>query len=133
MLEQKFFIEQFILIIVIAFLNYLAIQFHLYWTFAWFDILMHFLGGVWVAFLSLWFFFFSGFTNFKIGALKNMTIFSILLLSVIIVGILWEVFEIHSGVLFFEKNYAWDTSLDLLMDTIGGVSVFIYAKQKLFI
>ena len=131
MLKQKLFIEQFILIAVIAVLHFLALKFYLYWTFEWFDILMHFLGGLWVALVATWFFFFSGFLYKDIKPIKKVKIFSIAIISVIIVGVLWEVWELEADLVFIdEAGYFFDTSLDLVMDTLGGVVAFIYTKQK---
>ena len=132
MLKQKLFIEQFIILIIIAILHHLALQFYLYWTLEWFDILMHFLGGMWVALIIMWFFFFSGFVYKNVTSVRKIKIFLIAIASVLVVGVLWEVWEVWADLVFMdETGYFLDTSLDLVMDTLGGITAFIYAKKYL--
>ena len=132
MLKQKLFLEQFILIIIIAVLHFLALQFYLYWTFWWLDILMHFLGGLWVGLTALWFFFFSGYMHKNVNLVRSTKIFLITIASVIVVGVLWEVWELWADLVFInEAGYFLDTSLDMVMDTLGGIVAFIYAKKHL--
>lgn len=129
MLKQEFFKEQAITIAIIGILHILAEKFYLYWVFWWFDILMHFLGGVWVGFLALWFLFFSGFVYKNINSPSKVKIFLMTIATVILVGALWEVFEFYAGLMLFEPNYSFDTSLDMVMDTLGGVFAFIYGRK----
>lgn len=130
MLKQKLFLEQFILIIIIAVLHFFALQFYLYWTFEWFDILLHFLGGLWVGLVALWFFFFSGFVYKDVSLVRKTRIFLITIASVLTVGVLWEVWEVWANLVFIdEQGYFLDTALDLVMDTLGAVIAFIYAKK----
>lgn len=97
----------------LALLHLFAIAFELYWLFWWFDIFMHLFGGVVVA-LTLY-------------ALSDLTrqIPAWLLdggpfmLAVIAVAMGWELFELWAGVPMYGV-YALDTSLDILMGTIGG-------------
>ncbi|MBU4479995.1 hypothetical protein KKG48_00940 [Patescibacteria group bacterium] len=112
-----------ILIVVIAFLNHIAIDNFLYWKFWWFDILMHFLGGFWVSLTALWFFYFSGFVkDFR----KNLfNVFLISLVSIFAVGIGWEVFEFMIEI-SFSNNYVADTVGDLIMDVIGSLTVTLW-------
>ena len=130
MLKQPLFITSFVLIIIIGLVHGIATEFYLYWTFPWLDMPMHFLGGLWVGLSAIWYIYFSGYTKMDTKLTRKARIFSISLATVIVVGVLWEVFEIYSGVLLIEKNYGLDTSVDLLMDTIGGVTAFIYVNNK---
>lgn len=131
MLRQKLFIEQFVLIAIIAILHYLALKFYFYWTLEWFDIFMHFLGGLWVVLFFVWFLFFSKFIKIDIKKHQNRKIFFVSILAVLVVGLLWEVFEVFASfVSVQERGYALDTSLDLMMDLIGGVLAFLYIKRK---
>lgn len=135
MLKQKLFIQQFILIAIIAILHFLALRFYFYWTFWWSDIIMHFLGGLWVGLIVLWFFFFSGFVYKNINLVRQSKIFLITITSVIIVGVLWEVWEVWEVwarlVFINEAGYFLDTSLDIVMGILGGIVAFIYAKKYL--
>lgn len=131
MIKQPLFIEQFILIIIIGIFHHIALQFYLYWVFPWFDMLMHFLGGLWVGLVGIWYVYFSGIIkNINIKSARQMRIFSISIITVVIIGVLWEIFEVYSGVLSIEENYWFDTSLDILMDTSGASAAFLYIRHK---
>ncbi|MEK7589672.1 MAG: hypothetical protein AAB475_00240 [Patescibacteria group bacterium] len=130
MLKQKLFVEQFILLAVVALLDFIALKFYLYWIFWWFDIPVHFLGGLWVGLIVMWFFFFSGFIYKDVNLMKKTKIFFIIILSVIIIGVLWEVFEVGAGLISTDEyGYFLDTPLDIIMDIFGGIVAFIYAKK----
>ena len=108
-----------ILVILLAALissaHILALSFSLYWILWWFDIPMHFFGGLWVALTSFWLY-------ITIGSDKNPSkrcTALIVLLGVFIVGIGWEIFEYASG-LSLGENFILDTTIDLIMDVLGG-------------
>jgi len=109
------------LVFLIAVLNKIALNFFLYWRFWWFDILMHFLGGLWVGIIILWLYYYSGYIKRPIESKKY--VFWLSVISVIIVGLGWEIFEFIIEV-DFSNNYVGDTLLDLIMDTIGAVVAF---------
>lgn len=100
-------------------LHTIALTIHLYWIFPWFDILMHFLGGVWVGLFLLWFLYYSDYVPRIL--LPRYTLAGALLFGFLL-GLLWEVFEIvvqtKTGV-HFEGNWALDTAIDLGMDIFG--------------
>lgn len=93
----------------------------LYWTYWWYDIMMHFLGGFLVAGIALWFFlrfFRPDFKNAKCA-------FTVAVATGIIVGIGWEFFEYFSGALLQQEgSIVGDTALDLVMDTVGACAVW---------
>lgn len=100
----------------------LAEQFYWYYSIAWFDMFMHFLGGVWLGL----FFFYVFSRNKQIVPFALKIIFFILM-----VGILWEVFQ------FFTKNYiggdpfdSMDTLSDIFFDLLGGLCVILYIWEK---
>ncbi|MDP6249422.1 MAG: hypothetical protein QGH26_01135 [Candidatus Pacebacteria bacterium] len=130
MLKQPLFLTNFILVLIIGILHISAMQFFLYWTFPWFDNLMHFLGGLWFGIFSIWFFFFSSVAKKFTLQLSARNIFTVSIASVIVIGVLWEIFEIYAGVLVFATDYPLDTSVDLLMDTLGAVTASLYAVWK---
>lgn len=101
-------------------LHLLAIQFYLYWVFAWFDILMHFLGGLFLGFFTYGFFT-RRFNWFE--KLPAITIFAIVTSLVIVLGFTWEVFEFYLG---SELDISLqpslnDTIADLFFDTTGAL------------
>ena len=105
----------FLLVIAIAVLHLLAIQELYYWTIGWYDIMMHFLGGFWVAIFVLWF------DSWHTLPIRPNTLFRIVG-AVILVGILWEVYELVFGMTFVsDGGYVMDTTQDFIMDAIGGV------------
>ncbi len=101
----------------ILYLNEIALQYYLYWVYWWYDIVMHFLGGLLVASIVIW-----ALTRF--GFLPKMVrydSFMWTILFVLLVGVGWEVFEYVNGFFIGEVNVVADTALDLIMDTTGGI------------
>ena len=105
-----------------------AMWLYLYWTLPWFDLVTHFVGGVWVAFASLWLVFYSGYLkpeNTPARTKKNMLLTA--LISVAIVGIIWEVYEFVGQYwlnVTFASNYSWDTFVDVVMDMVGALAAY---------
>lgn len=106
------------LVVLIAFLHISALQFYLYWSLWWFDILMHFLGGAWVAAAVLWCLLLSGYVHTRWRPFRTAVCLTI------IVGILWEIYEYAFGMTLVEHEaYVFDTALDLVMDMIGAITL----------
>jgi hypothetical protein len=125
MLKKRLLIANFILIIVITIVHLIATYFYLYWTFPWFDIMMHFLGGLWVGSTAVWYIYFSGYFYKNNSLTTSKTrIFLVSIISALIVGVLWEVFEFYVGAV--DPDYIADTILDLIMDTLGGIVAATY-------
>ena len=116
-----FFTQAFVLLCV-GTLHIAALHWYLYWHYAWFDLITHFLGGMWVALLSAWL------ITFKAGPIRAREIIGI----VLVVGIGWELFELFFGLTSIaDRGYAFDTAHDLLMDFCGGLVGFFVAKRIL--
>lgn len=132
MLRHPLFIFLFSLLIVIATLHFVALEFFLYRSYPWFDIMMHFLGGIFISLSALWFFFESEFVLFK----KTYTrVFLTAIVSIVVIGVGWEIFEVVAGIPI-EENFILDTTVDLGVDVLGmliGYLVFIklYMKNNL--
>jgi hypothetical protein len=102
-----------------AIFHQIALTFSLYWYYWWFDILMHFWGGVLLGLLfyivikSRWF------------NLKPKTLFIVSFLLVVTLG--WELFEwlIKS---ISNVNYVTDTITDITMGLFGGLLVHIISR-----
>lgn len=123
MLKTPLFIWIFITIAVIAALHFSALQFYLYWRFWWFDILIHFFGGLWAALSFLWLFFQFGFTNI-IKNNKNYNL-AVAFLASFLVGVMWESFEYYFGIAVTDAaNYTVDTMTDISFDLIGGFAAY---------
>ena len=124
MFELPLFRKTLFVLCVVWFLDFIAQKFYLYWDFWWYDSLVHFLAGVCVA---------MGFilvTHWWTGVFPTFRkIFTISITSSIIIGVLWEIFEVYfeltslsDGVRFWS-----DTISDLLIDTLGGLLGGLYS------
>jgi hypothetical protein len=104
--------------VAIAVVNAFAEHYYWYWLMRWFDMPMHFAGGIWLAGTVLWWRFFSG--KFTVSP-NAKTIFAWAVLGAIGVGLIWEVYE--AAVSYFtvgHMNDILDTIGDLVLDTMGG-------------
>lgn len=87
--------------------------------------MMHFLGGIFVGLMSLWFFFESGYIRVD-KSIQNIVI--IAGGAFVFIGVGWEVFEVLAGIPI-EENYVSDTITDLGMGFLGtSTAVFIFIK-----
>ncbi len=115
-MRLRLLISTLVLAGVIALLQDIALAEYLYWKWWWFDILMHFLGGVLVGGIGL-------IISDVLNTPKKIT----LLFSLLAIGIGWEVFEWVFGL----YDGAWDpvdTGIDLIMDTLGVLVVYSGVK-----
>jgi len=126
MLKQPLFKEFAIISAVVATLHTIATYLDWYDSVHELDSLLHFLAGVMVASFFIWFYFYSGFfrpTNFN-----KSEYFLIALLGTLLVGVSWEIFELIMGITGVTRvQYAFDTSLDVTMDTLGALVTCLYA------
>jgi len=131
------------LLIFILGVHVLASVFHWYWTFPWFDMPMHFLGGLWLAMVYFW---------LKVRTNANRTQNNAdgkhgsILLTVIgclsfvaLIGVLWEFFEFFCDVFIAAKGYvevaqrsSGDTMADLFFDLLGGLVFLIIYKFYIY-
>jgi hypothetical protein len=129
MLKQKIFKRAFWTLVVLGVLNFIATILYLHWSLWWFDVILHFLGGLTVALFALWFFSANfDLQNWKLGKIVTMT-----LISTICIGILWEFYELYFGLTFLSDgwHYFADTGSDLIMDTVGGIVGFLWINKIL--
>lgn len=117
---RSLFLTQLGLLVVIGTLHLSALAFSLYWQYPWFDVLLHFLGGLWVFLVLVWIM-----ERFHIGYTTLLIFFGVLM-----VGGLWELFELWAGIPR-EANFVLDTSIDILMDALGGLSGMLIFKRLL--
>lgn len=96
-------------------LNEVAVENFLYWRFWWYDIMMHFLGGVVIGGIAIWML-----LRFRPDSSRRVVVVNVLT-SILLVGIGWEIFEYIIDPTYAEQaNIVFDTGLDLVMDTIGA-------------
>jgi len=120
----------FVLIWVLAVAHMMAEVYYLYWVFGWYDIMTHFLGGLWVGMAFLWIWYLSGYVG-EIKAPDKKALY-IALLAGLVIGILWEGYEyivwIWSGT-GLPQNYIPDTTLDIVVDILGAfLGYFVFLK-----
>ena len=129
MFRKPLFWELFLLTVVVGVLNYFALAYDLYWFVYEFDSLMHFLAGALVAVFFIWVYFFSGFFNPTKRTL--FTFLKIAFLSSIFVAVSWEVYEVFLGEVVVQGlEYAYDTTLDFIMDILGILGATFYGYMK---
>lgn len=103
--------------------NSFAIKTNLYWTTPWADIVTHTVGGMIVAggTILLW--------EFK--NLGRKIKLSSIISSVIIVGLVWELFELYYGLtLVTDPGYFLDTAGDIFFDTFGAYIGYRFLISK---
>lgn len=129
MLKKPLIWEILALSVVVAVLHKIALVLFLYWTVSWFDILMHFLGGLLIGLISIFIFFILRFVSIPKNHILN--VFIITVGSVLIVGLVWELWEVFVGLTNVLKDQV-DTAIDIVMDLIGASAAFLYAKKKIW-
>lgn len=114
----RLFFIQASLIAIVGAIHITALRLYLYWLFPWLDVFVHFFGAMWVALAAVWI----------LAMMKRAPSFVVVFTLVVLVSIGWELFEIWGGIPR-EANFAFDTTIDLIMDTLGGVSGFFFARH----
>lgn len=109
------------LMFVIFLANNIALKFYWYYSISWFDMLMHFLGGLWVG-LFFSYIFYDKNPFFK----QLLTV----ILCVLSVGILWEIFEFFIGAIAHDPFSIRDTTSDIFFDLAGGLFAIFYCLKK---
>jgi VanZ family protein len=120
---KKLLVRLLILVFSIFVLNYLAMEFHWYSSVWYFDMSMHFLGGLWLGLISIYLF-----------SLENTSFHSILKIffMVLFIGIGWEIFEILIDKFITQNSFNFaDTISDLFFDFIGGFFALLYLLKKI--
>ena len=108
----------------------IALAFYFYWTLWWFDIMMHFLGGIIGGFITIWFLFDSDifYTHVPSGKETALLAFAVVLM----VAVLWEVFEYKAGLTGSEPRYISDVFSDLAFGTLGATLAGMVAAKEIF-
>ena len=115
------------IILGIFLLNTLAGFLYWYAIFPWFDNMMHFFGGFWVAVATISVF-------WKIFSIQKSQILKLVfvVLWVLFVGLVWEIYEFGVQDLIKVTGIASipGSISDLIFDTIGGVVAFLIINIK---
>lgn len=129
MAKNRLLLISLITILFIAVFHFFALKSGWYWVYRWLDIPVHILGGFWVSLTALW-------LSLKIKHIEKISdyrkkAFLVMLASVLIVGILWEVFEIVFKITSSDTNIYWsDTIGDIMNGFVGGVISYFYFTQN---
>jgi hypothetical protein len=107
----------------LAALHLLALEFYLYWQYLWFDLPMHFLGGAIVAIAVF------AIMDFGLPLPKWAGTSIAVLAFVLAIGVVWEIFEVVAEISTRERNYVFDTTIDLVMDLLGGVAGYFVGSR----
>ena len=116
--ERRLFFIQASLIAAVGAVHILALRLYLYWQFPWLDTFVHFFGALWVALAVVWMFSF----------LHRNTSFVRVFGIIVAVSIGWELFELWGGIPR-EANFVFDTAVDLISDSLGGIVGFFAARH----
>jgi uncharacterized membrane protein YjdF len=115
-------------LLIILLVNDAATRLYLYSGYSWIDIPMHFFGGFSVGLAVV------GLLRIVYPGKKYLTISHVAYITIatLCVGIAWEIVEWYYNVsVAFGGNFWFDTSKDLLMDTLGGILSYIcFRPQK---
>lgn len=112
-------------VILLSLVNFIALKFYWYFSIWYFDMLMHFWGGLCVGFTLMWLLF-----N-KNPDLSFKFILKISL-GVLVIGGLWEIFEIlFNNIIAQNKFNALDSISDVFFDLSGGLCAILYLWKKL--
>ena len=103
------------LVVLLWVLNFIALTFYLYWTIDWFDYLMHFLGGLSLGVLAVWF--------LKVESRSSKSFLAVFI-SVMVISVGWEIFEYINGLTLSTEGYKIDTIHDIIMDALGIISAY---------
>ena len=129
MISKKILFLSFWTLVITALVNFISTKFYLYWTIRWIDTIPHFFGGLTVALACAWFFsLFSDLTKWK-----NSKLLIMMFSGAIVIGLVWEIFELHFGITTLADGirYATDTASDLTMDLVGGFFGFLWTRNLL--
>ncbi len=103
---------------VFAAVHNFAVVTSLYWYYSWFDIIMHFWGGILVV-LGVY-----AICSLKHVPLKPTTL--IIFSTLIFTMALWELFEWKAG-LFDPQTHLFDTTKDIIVGLTGGLVGYLAA------
>ena len=116
-------VAAFVIILIMGVLHFIAGAFYFYWTLGWFDYLMHFLGGLGGGLVVAWFV-----SDRNLSTTQTVVI---VFCSVMLVGVVWEIFEKVNDIAQSTEGYALDTTHDLLMDALGSLVAGFFGANKL--
>lgn len=128
--QKDLFLRIFLLVSFIFVTNTLAMYLYWYSSLWWFDMPMHFLGGLFLGFFVL-----GLVLHTQLGKNENkVTLYDHILFligGILAIGLLWEVFEYVIDLYTTQIGFnLLDTVSDLLFDTGGGLTFILYYLSR---
>lgn len=117
-------------LVIVGLLHIAAEFFYFYWTIFWFDIMMHFLGGIAVGLATLWIISRENF--FENSRNPILSTFFAALLSVLLVSFFWEVLEHLTGTAKAFEGYVFDTTMDTSAALLGASLTASLVSRRIF-
>lgn len=115
--------------LLLGLMQFLSFTFYLSWSYWWFDILMHFMGGVTGGLAAYWVLFHSGIIFQDPIPSKRKAVLAVLV-SVMIAGVGWEIMEELYGITDSNEGHVFDVVNDLIMDALGAVSAALICRKR---
>lgn len=115
-----------LLALCIAITHYLSLQYAWYVKNPWLDIVMHFVTGGAISYAFFWYL-------YRFNASYLARPFLSVIIPTLIIGLGWEWFEYYydiTGWPIDTFNYKFDTAKDLVMDTLGGITMLFILRKK---
>lgn len=126
-LQKRIFIRGAIATFGTFILNTIGVWLSLYSILWWYDIPMHFLGGLFTNLLVIAFL-----LRFK--PTQNLPVFKLAIVSlfcVLVIGLVWEGYEIFWAIFSGNRHLFMDSVSDIFFDLAGGIeAVFIYLRHR---
>lgn len=128
-IRKRIFALTLLVFLIMGLIHVSAIFNSLYFYYRWLDIPAHFLGGLGVGLFTIWLFLYFEKLSFVFGdKIKTLTV---LFLSIILIGISWEIFEYAFDIAVLDKSiYITDTIKDILVDILGTLVAYSYYVKK---
>ena len=121
----------FLLTIFIIFMHGIALTLYLYYALWWLDITMHFLGGAAIAMAFSWIYMHRDQNHDGVPDTElPLYILPVALLSVVLISISWELFEVFAGLTFtYLDGYILDTIIDFCSSLTGGTITYLVLRR----
>jgi uncharacterized BrkB/YihY/UPF0761 family membrane protein len=128
-MRERIFFAGFLLILCIAILHIAGTENNLYIKFWWYDVLLHYLGGMWIALATYWIAFHSRYISHPRNTIANIAL--LVIGMTMLVGLGWEIFEYYFGIsLAPGEQYVIDTTQDFIMDFLGAATIVVFVVLR---
>ena len=120
--RKKFSMRVGSLVFFIFLVNCVALKFHWYSSIWYFDMPMHYMGGLWLGLVFILLFWNKAF---------DFNLILKIILGVLLISLGWEFFEITVNHLTIKDSFnVLDTVSDIFFDLAGGVCAILYFSRK---